>query len=140
MSENHNDDMTSKKPPVEAAPEEMLEPTAVEEDDETYVPKTGFALRVEEMGEQEWSKWSMFGGIALALIASAFLFLYPASENSVMPMGSLIAFALVLILPGYIERRLERPAPRMRMSLIITLAVSLALYIVFMLLSGRAGS
>lgn len=107
-------------------------------EDERPVPKTGLALRVEQMDEKKWAVWTSVVGVALALIAAACLFFYPQPEGaSGISWGPMIALALALVLPGYAERRLERRAPKMRIWLMITLAAALVVYVIVNLLAGN---
>jgi len=106
--------------------------------EESTTPKTGFALRVEQMSDAEWDKWTIVAGVVLALAAAGFLFLYPSSEGSAFSMGPILALAVAMILPGYAERRLERRAPKLRIALIITLSAAIVIYLAVMLLTGQA--
>lgn len=117
--------------------DEVLEATSVDDDDEARVPKTGLALKVEQMDERSWTMWSTVAGAVIGLIAAACLFLIPSEGGGMFPIGTLIAFAMAMIVPGYIERSLERKAPRMRIALIIALGAALVIYVIVMLLSGE---
>ncbi|MEA4897168.1 MAG: hypothetical protein VB067_04400 [Christensenellaceae bacterium] len=109
------------------------------EDGEPTVPKTGFLRRVEKMPESEWNLWSALAGVVLGLLASASLFFYPKS-NGFLPMGSLIALALATVVPRYAERRLERNAPKLRIAMIATLAIALAVFVAVKLITRGAAA
>lgn len=127
--------MAEKRPDEQS---EELRGSVTDPDEEIVVPKTGLPLRVEQMNEVEWKKWTTIAGAVLGLIAAACLFLFPSNdENSIVSIGWLLALVLALVVPGYAEKRLERAAPRLRIALIISLGAAMLVYLAYILLSGK---
>lgn len=114
--------------PANTAEAEAVEEEPEEED--VPVEPTPFQKKVAAISEENWKKYQVIAGVVLGLLAGiclSFLSRLPAFGN----MGLIVAAVVALIVPNMLEKQAARKIPRLRVALIIALAVCLGFYMLY---------
>ena len=98
---------------------------------EEQEPKSAILEKIQKMDDAEWKKWQIGGGILLGLLVCAVLFLLQTTAT----FGSinfLIAGLIALLVPRWLEKKLEREIRKGRLALIFTLLAGVVWYGVYL--------
>ena len=86
-----------------------------------WVP-TQFEKRVKAIPEDRWNLYQTLGGAAVGVVVAVLLF----TGNKGVSAGFLIAVALAMLLPNWLESKGRRKLLRARIVMIIVLAIAIA--------------
>ncbi len=117
------------RPKPEPMPEKSEEPEEPEVPEPEPEP-TPFQKKVAAIDEKRWKTYQIIGGIVLGVLSGLALTVFGRIET-IARFNLIIAVVLALLVPNLFERYAARKIPTVRIWLIITLGVLLALYVFY---------
>lgn len=111
-----------------------------EEDDEDEEPVTGYMSvwgeRANALSDSAWKTTQIVLGILLGVICGVCIGLLPS--QGFLALNFIVAFLIAKFGPDLLESGLERKMPSVRIVLVITLAVGIVAYLVYILITQGA--
>lgn len=91
--------------------------------------------RANALSEGVWKWCQVVLGVVLGLACAACLFFF--QSDGFLPINFLVAFLLAKFGPDLVEKWFERKMPKVRIALLVALAVALVVYVVYNLALGQ---
>lgn len=98
--------------------------------------KGALYTKVYNMTEDEWKKAQTIFGVLAGLIVSACLFLIRPSGESTVSWNFLIALAIALLVPRFVEKKLDRRTSFGQRIMLIVLAIAMVAFVLYTWLTG----
>lgn len=112
---------------VQIGPDEPLE----EEQKEDLGYMSAWGERANRIGEKCWNTIQIASGILLGLVVSACLYLI--KSEGFLALNVILAFLIARFGPRGLEMLFERKMPKANMAMLITLAVTIAVYGIYLM-------
>ena len=115
--------------PPETEPDAVPEPAEPPQEEEPPEP-TEFEKKIAAIPDDKWKKYQILAGLVLGLLSATSIVVVGRME-SVGSMSIILAAVLALFVPNMLEKKGGRKIPVMRTTLILSLAITMGLYMFY---------
>lgn len=126
MEQNDKKQETTEQRYARPEIEDNINPWDTDEAPTEWVP-TRFEKRIHAIPEDKWNLYQTLGGAAVGIISAVLLF----AGGTGFSAGLLIAVALALLLPNWLETKGRRRLNRARVAMIIALGIGIVVSAVY---------
>ena len=115
--------------PPETEPDTAPEPAEPPQEEEPPEP-TEFEKKIAAIPDDKWKKYQILAGLVLGLLSATSIVVVGRIE-SVSSMSIILAAVLALFVPNMLEKKGGRKIPVLRTTLILSLAITMGLYMFY---------